>query len=150
MKPLLVLLTTFLIAAIATKLFSSHVDFILAARIGMSVMMLFTAIAHFAFAKGMAMMIPDFIPYQLQLVYITGIIEILSAPGLLILVTRSLTAWLLIVFFILIIPANINAANKNINYQKGTFDGSGPAYLWFRIPLQIFFIAWVYMSCLYF
>jgi hypothetical protein len=30
------------------------------------------------------------------------------------------------------------------DYQKGTRDGSGTNYLWFRIPLQIVFILWVY------
>jgi len=49
----------------------------------------------------------------------------------------------LILFFILILPANILAALKKVDYQKGTNDGPGAGYLWFRIPLQIFFIAWV-------
>jgi uncharacterized membrane protein len=55
-----------------------------------------------------------------------------------------LTAWLLILFFFLILPANINAAVNKIDYQKGTTDGNGLNYLWFRVPLQVFFIAWVY------
>jgi uncharacterized membrane protein len=57
-------------------------------------------------------------------------------------------AWILIVFFILILPANIHAALKHIDYQKGTFDGNGLPYLWFRISLQIFFIVWTYLCTL--
>jgi uncharacterized membrane protein len=54
----------------------------------------------------------------------------------------------LIVFFVLLLPANINAAIKHIDYQKGTFEGQGLNYLWFRIPLQILFIVWTYMSAI--
>jgi hypothetical protein len=46
----------------------------------------------------------------------------------------------LIIFFVVMLPANINAAVKHIDYQKGTTDGSGVNYLWFRVPLQVFFI----------
>ena len=67
-----------------------------------------------------------------------------AAVGLLVPQVRYLAAWLLIPFFVLILPVNINAAMKNIDYQKGTPDGKGLNYLWFRVPLQIFFIAWVY------
>jgi hypothetical protein len=42
------------------------------------------------------------------------------------------------------LPANIKAAINNINYQTGALNGNGPSYLWFRIPLQLFFIFWVY------
>lgn len=48
----------------------------------MSVMLVFTAIAHFTFTKGMEMMIPDFIPFKTQAVYATGIMEILFAIAL--------------------------------------------------------------------
>jgi uncharacterized membrane protein len=111
----------------------------------MSVMLLFTAIGHFKFADGMSKMIPDFIPAKKQIVYVTGLIEILAAIGLLVPSLYMLTGWLLIVFFILILPANINAALKQVDYEKGTNDGPGKAYLWFRIPLQVIFIAWVYL-----
>ena len=92
------------------------------------------------------MMLPDFIPFKSETVYLTGIIEIAAAIGLFIPNFRMVTAWLLIAFFILILPANIYATIKHIDYQKGTFDGNGLTYLWFRIPLQILFIIWTYFS----
>jgi uncharacterized membrane protein len=55
-----------------------------------------------------------------------------------------LTGWLLILFFILILPANIYAAVRHIDYQKATTEGNGLHYLWFRVPLQLLFIAWAY------
>jgi len=111
-------------------------------------MLVFTAVAHFAFTKGMAMMLPHFIPYKTEVVYLTGMIEIAAAVGLFIPTFRTITAWLLIAFFVLILPANIYAALKQIDYQKGTFDGNGMTYLWFRIPLQFLFIVWTYLSSL--
>ena len=125
MKPLIVLLTVFVVSLLATKLLQGSYDFAWSGRMAMSAMLVFTAIAHFAFTKGMTMMLPDFIPNKTAVVYLTGIIEIAAAIGLLIPGLRVLTAWLLIVFFILILPANIYAAVKNIDYQKGTSDGNG-------------------------
>lgn len=146
MKPLIVLLSVFALCLLTTNVFYGNYEFALSGRIAMSVMLLFTATAHFAFNKGMAMMVPAFVPYKRQVVYLTGIIEIIGALGLFFSDIRILTGWLLIVFFILIVPANIYAAVHHIDYQKGSSDGSGLSYLWFRIPLQVLFILWVYFS----
>lgn len=146
MKPLIVLIVVFGLSLLGTKFIRGNFEIALSGRIAMSAMLIFTAIAHFAFTKGMAMMLPDFIPYKSQVIYLTGIIEIAAAIGLFIPALRVITAWLLIVFFILILPANIYAALKQIDYQKGSFDGNGLYYLWFRVPLQILFIIWIYLS----
>ena len=112
----------------------------------MSMMLVFTAIGHFAFTKGMSMMIPKFIPLKESFVYLTGIFELLLAIGLLIPKLKVLSGWSLILFLLLMLPANIYASFNNVNYQKGTLDGNGLVYLWFRIPLQILFIIWAYIS----
>ena len=148
MKPLIVLLTVFAVSLLAIKLLQGNYDFAWSGRMAMSAMLVFTAIAHFAFTKGMTMMLPDFIPNKTAVVYLTGLIEIAAATGLFIPGLRVLTAWLLIIFFILILPANIYAAVKNIDYQKGTSEGNGLTYLWFRIPLQMLFIIWTYLSAI--
>jgi uncharacterized membrane protein len=143
-KPLFVLLTSFGIALLVTKVFGHQWNFIFAGNVAMSVMLLFAAIGHFAFNKGMIMMLPDFIPFKKEIIYGTGLMEILAAIGLLIPSYRHLTCVLLIIFFVLILPANIYAAIKKVDYQKGTYDGKEINYLWFRVPLQIFFIGWVW------
>ena len=148
MKPLIVLLASFTFALIGIRLTLGYFDFTLAGRIAMSIMLLFTAIGHFAFTKGMAMMIPQFIPFKTALVYLTGIFEIAAAAGLLIPSLYTTTAWLLIAFFVLMLPANIYAAINKVDYQKGDNNGSGINYLWFRVPLQALFIGWVFCSCI--
>jgi uncharacterized membrane protein len=144
MKPVAVLLGVFVAISIAIYLATGEWDHSLSGRIAMAAMLTFTAIGHFAFTKGMTMMMPDLIPFKKEIVYLTGVIELAAAVGLLIPQLRYLTAWLLILFFIMILPANINAALKRIDYQKGTTDGHGSGYLWFRVPLQVFFILWVW------
>ncbi len=143
MKVLIILLFTFILSLITTKIISGNFDYILSGNIAMSVMLAITAIGHFIYTTGMILMIPSFIPFKKEMVYITGIIEIAAAIGLLIPGLKHLTAILLIIFFLLILPANINAAIKKVDFQNATFNGSGTKYLWFRVPLQIFFIAWI-------
>mgnify|MGYP003669378124 FL=1 len=146
MKPFILLIAVTILAIGYMKLVYGVYNFSLSARIGLSAMLLFTALGHFLFTEGMAMMIPDFLPFKKELVYFTGLIEIMAAIGLHVPQFRLLTAWLLILFFVLIIPANIKASMEQIDYQNATFEGNGLEYLWFRIPLQILFIGWVYFS----
>lgn len=146
MKPLIVLLVSFTLALLIIKLIHKTYDFRRSARIAMALMLVFTAIAHFAFTKGMAMMIPAFIPYKTSVVYVTGVFEVLLAIGLLIPKLKYITGWILILFLLLILPANIYASLHHVNYQKATCNGNGLTYLWFRIPLQLFFIACTYVS----
>ncbi len=144
MKPLIVLLSSFFIAIFVMKLITKQYDVALSGRIAMSAMLCFTAIGHFMFTKGMSMMIPQFIPLKTCFVQLTGVFEILLAVGLLIPKFKVISGWALIIFLILMLPANVYASIHTINYQKGTFDGHGLSYLWFRIPLQVLFILWAY------
>ncbi|HEX4851091.1 MAG TPA: hypothetical protein VFV08_09810 [Puia sp.] len=146
MKPLIVLLVVFGISILILHLIYGQYELALSGRIAMSSMLAFTALGHFAFAEGMTMMIPEFVPYKKPVVYLTGVFELLAALGLLIPNIYRFTSWSLIIFFILILPANINASLKKVNFQKKTNDGHGVGYLWFRVPLQIAFILWIYFS----
>ena len=147
MKPFIVLIVVSFIALFSIKFTRGAYDFALAARIGMSVMLLFTAMAHFKFDQGMAMMLPDFIPYKLSVVHLTGILEIAAAVSILIPGLSVVSGWLLMGFFILILPANIYSAINHVDMQNATYEGNGLTYLWFRIPLQFVYIAWVFFSC---
>ncbi|NMH88034.1 DoxX family protein [Flavivirga algicola] len=150
MKALFVLIIVFVISLVSVKVINGKYDFVLSGRIAMSVMLLFTALGHFLFPDGMALMVPEIIPFKKEIVYFTAFVEILGAIGLHIPQLRPLTAWLLILFFIIILPANIKASIDHLNYQKATYDGNGLMYLWFRIPLQVLFIIWVYLTAIKF
>lgn len=148
MKPLIVLLASFGVSLVLLYIIHGQWEAALSGRIAISLMLAFTAIGHFVFTKGMAMMLPAFMPMRKEIVYLTGVIEIAAAVGLLVPGLYRLAGWLLIVFFILMLPANIYAAVKRVDYQKGTYHGPGTTYLWFRVPLQLLFIGWTYCSAL--
>ena len=146
MKPLFVLLIVFAVSLLISNLTQGRIKFNLCGRVAMSAMLVFTAIGHFLYTKGMTMMMPPFFPLKTELVYLTGVLEVLFAIGLLLPDYKRTIGWLLIGFFLLLLPANIYAAIKQVDYQNGTYDGHGISYLWFRIPLQVFFIVWTYCS----
>ncbi|WP_417800857.1 hypothetical protein [Tenacibaculum sp.] len=148
MKPLFILLVTFIISIGIQKLILKNINYLLSARIAMCAMLLFTALGHFLFTEGMSKMIPNCIPLKPTLVLLTGVLEVVLAIGLLLPNYQKITAWVLIFFLLLILPANIKASLENLNYQTGAYNGKGLFYLWFRIPLQFFFIAWVYFFTL--
>lgn len=147
MKPLILLISVFAIGYVISLLRKKgkpNIPFL--ARIAMSCMLVFTGIAHFFMAKGMMQMLPESVPFRLEMVYLTGVLEIAGAIGLLIKSLAKLSGWCLILFLVLVLPANIFAALNHIDPVTGSPDGNGPAYLFFRIPLQLFFIGWIYLS----
>lgn len=148
MKPLVILLAVFGLSCLAFWFITGldHRNLVFCGNLAMCVMLCFTALGHFLFPKGMAMMIPPLVSpgSRITLVYITGVAEIAFAIALVFPASRWQAGYALCIFFQLILPANLYAAKHHIDLEKGTTTGPGPAYLWFRIPLQLFFIAWVY------
>lgn len=150
MKLLTILFATFILALLGTKLFQGDWNFLFSGNLGMAVFIIFTGLAHFKFQKGMAMMIPDFIPGKLFWVYFTGIIEIAAGIGLMIPSIRELTAVLLLIFYVLVFIANIQSSKKKINIFKGDYTGPGMGYLYKeRIPMQVILLAWTWYFGIY-
>ncbi|AIM36532.1 hypothetical protein ACFX5U_06040 [Sphingobacterium sp. SG20118] len=150
MKLLLILFTAFFISLVGTKLVYGFWDFSFAGNLGMSVFIIFTGLSHFKFQKGMTMMMPDFMPAKLFFVYLTGVLEIAAGIGLMIPSLRTITAVLLIIFFIVVFIANVNSSKKMINMFKADYTGPGMNYLYAqRLPMQLILIAWVWYFGLY-
>jgi len=148
MKPLIVLLSAFGLTCLGFYIAGHDPSYIISGRVAMSIMLLFTATGHFAFYEGMAMTVPPIISFKKFMVYFTGVLEVIAALGLLIISMHYITAICLIILFIVLLPANIYAAQKHINLEKADYSGNGLSYLWFRIPLQLLFIAWVWYFAL--
>ncbi|PWN71989.1 hypothetical protein C1631_005080 [Chryseobacterium phosphatilyticum] len=150
MKLLVILFGTFILALLGTALVHGKPDFLFSGNLGMAVFILFTGFSHFKFQKGMAMMIPDFIPGKMFWVYGTGVLEIVAGIGLMIPSIREITAILLIIFYVLVFIANINSSKKNINIFKADHTGPGMGYLYRqRIPMQIILIVWTWYFGIY-
>lgn len=112
------------------------------ARYALAVMFIFTATAHFNKMKhDFARMIPAYFPHPLVVVYVTGVLELLGAAGLLLPQFRRLAGICLIALLAGMFVANINAAQRSI-----TLRGKPPTPLWLRVPMQVFFIALLWWS----
>lgn len=142
MAPLILLLSTYFSIFLINHFFlNKRINTSLKGRIALAFMLVFTGMAHFTNPEPMIAMLPEIIPYKKEAVYGTGIIEIVAALGLIIQRTSRITSLLLIVFFLCILPANIIGSLKKVVLGGMEY---GPVYLFFRIPLQLFFIWWTY------
>ena len=113
-----------------------------AARVGMTVMLLFTASAHFTDTKyDLAAMIPSPLPRGLELIYITGVLEIAGAIGLLFHRTRRAAAIALVLMLLALFPANVNAALNNVPLR-----GEDPTPLIPRALIQALFIGVIWWT----
>ena len=140
----IVLVSVFALASVIAKIATGDWHLIFSGNLGMFGMLCFTAIGHFMFTKGMTMMMPEFIPLKKEFVYLTGIAEVLLGLALLFPAFRYTAGIILIILFVLMLPANIHGAIRHVDLQKANYEGKGLGYLWFRIPLQLFFIGWVW------
>ena len=89
-------------------------------------------------------MVPKVFPNPRFLVYLTGVLEVLGAVGLLVPMTRSFASLGLCLLLMAMFPANVNAARKGVLLR-----GKMPTPLWLRGPMQVLFIGmtlWVALS----
>ena len=82
---------------------------------------------------------PPYLPYHIELVYISGACEIIIGALLIPESTRRIAAWLLIALLIAVFPANIQ---MTINYAN-----EHNPQLWIsilRLPIQFLLIWWAW------
>lgn len=113
-----------------------------ATRYALATMLVFTASAHFTKMKNdLVRMMPDWIPQPMVLIYFTGLCEIAGAIGLLVPNVRQAAGLALIVFFIVVFPANVKAARTGVG-----LGGKRPTPLWLRASMQVLFIVLTWWS----
>lgn len=110
-------------------------------RLSLAIFFIFTGTSHFLMPAEMAQMLPSFIPLRVEIIYLTGILEILGAIGVLIPGLERLSSVALILFLFGVLPANIYAAITSVEFGGHAL---GPVYLLLRVPFQLFLIGWVY------
>lgn len=92
---------------------------------------------HFTATETEMRLMPDWLPWHRELVYLSGVCEIAGAVGLLVPHTRRVAAWGLALLLLAVWPANINQAVNDIQLG-GVFNSR--AYQWGRLPFQPLFI----------
>ncbi|MBC7921006.1 MAG: DoxX family protein [Ferruginibacter sp.] len=113
------------------------------ARVGLSLFFVFTAVGHFIRPDEMSAMLPTFVPYRVEIIYLTGILELLGAMGVWIPRLVKLAGFCLILMLIGILPTNIYSAANRVDFGG---HGSGLIYLLIRVPFQVFVIGWIYFT----
>lgn len=140
----LLLVTPYLILTLAGRWIGSfEIAPARRARVGLTLFFVFTAIGHFVRTEEMSAMIPSFIPYRTELIYITGVLELLGAIGVWIPSLVRLTGICLILMLLCLLPANIYSAIHRVDFGG---HGAGPIYLLVRVPFQLFVICWTYFA----
>ncbi len=110
-------------------------------RFSMAALFLFTGSSHFYLTEAMVEMVPPQLPHPELIVYASGVFEMVAALGLFFQRTARITSWVLILLLLALLPANIYAAVARVGLGGHV---KGPSYLWFRVPLQFFWIAWLW------
>jgi uncharacterized membrane protein len=142
MAPLIILLVTFGVLYLLDRFaLKGRLGLSFVGRASMAVMLIATGVSHFTNTDDLVAIMPDIVPAKRELVYFTGICELFAVPGLLWTKTAKLTSVFLLIFFVLILPANIAGSLKQVQFGGMEY---GPLYLLFRVPLQILFIWWVW------
>ncbi len=113
-------------------------------RTSSSAMLLFTGTSHFSSLKhDFLAMLPDRVPKDLRIIYFTGLTEIAGAIGLLTPKMRRAAGIGLVVQLAAMLPANVNAAKKGIR-----IGGKPPTALWLRAPMQLLYIAVIWLTAI--
>jgi uncharacterized membrane protein len=107
-------------------------------RVLCSIFFIFAGTMHFTKTDLYESIMPDYLPFPVFLVYLSGVCEITGGVGLMIPRFRRLASWGLIALLIAVFPANLNMAVNGIDL------GLPHAVLWWRLPFQLVFMVWVY------
>ena len=109
------------------------------AAAAMGVAFIITGSMHFSNPARFLAMMPPFLPWPLDLIYLSGALEILGGVGLAMRATRRLAAFGLTALLLAIFPANIHVA-----LSGGSVEGLPAAgwYYWVRLPFQFVYIGW--------
>ena len=116
------------------------------ARISTAVMFMLIGCMHLAKPDKLTYMIRGILPYAHALVIISGVLEIGLGIGLLFPATRVYAAWALIILLLLMFPANINVAVKQLPAPGGL--PSKPWYTWSRLAFQPIYCIWIWWAAI--
>jgi uncharacterized membrane protein len=103
-----------------------------------AVLFIVAGILHFVRPEFYLKIMPPYLPWHRELVFVSGVIEMILGVLLLIPATSAIAAWGLIALLIAIFPANIHA------YLHQELIAAPPWLHLLRLPLQGVLILWAY------
>ena len=107
--------------------------------------MTLAGINHFIMPRAYEKIIPDYVPAPREMVYASGVAEIVGALATMHPRTRRLGGWILLATLVAVFPANVHMALHPERYPDIP---GGQATLLARLPLQVLFVYWVWLAAL--
>lgn len=105
----------------------------------MGIFYVVAGINHFINPYFYKKMIESFLPFPMEIVYLSGFIEIMLGIAVCIPSIRSYAAIGIILLLIAVFPANVNMA---LHPEKWHYS---PFLLYLRLPIQLLLIYWAYL-----
>jgi uncharacterized membrane protein len=106
----------------------------------LAVFFVVAGVNHFLNPDFYVAIMPAYLPWHLELVWISGVFEILGGIGVLFpQPLRRVAAWGLVALLVAVFPANLNVAMNDVAVPGLP---SSPLLAWIRLPFQLVFIAW--------
>jgi uncharacterized membrane protein len=115
----------------------SHKVWRMLGRVLVVVWFIVGGIGHFVLTKTFVSIVPPYVPFPLEMIYLTGVLEIAGALALLYKPLRHIAGWCLIALSICVTPVHIQMLIEADKYQN-----IGLAVLWARLLFQPVFI-WI-------
>jgi uncharacterized membrane protein len=112
-----------------------------AGRTAIAAVFCFTALGHFAKPNEMQDMLPPWVPARKAVIWMSGLLELALAAGILRASTSRPASIAAIVFLFAAAPLNIYSACQRVRFGG---HGAGPKYLFVRLPLQALLMAWTW------
>ncbi len=127
-----------LLGALGVGVFATWID---SARVALATLFFVASILHFAPTKNdLLAMVPPVLPRPDLLVAFTAVAELAGAAGLLFPETTFWAACGLMLLLILILPANVSAAQRGVLLR-----GRATTALRLRVPTQLLLITWAWI-----
>jgi len=106
------------------------------ARVILALSFIWVGILHFATPDIFLAIMPPYLPWPLELVYVSGFFEILGGIGLVIPQTRRWATWGLLALLVAVYPANIHMLVNEVYLPDMPRE---KWILWARMPFQFVF-----------
>lgn len=108
-------------------------------KVLLGILLVGAGINHFLSTGFYLRMMPPYLPWHAELIYISGVAEVLLGFFLLIRQSSTMAAWGIMALLVAVFPANLQMA-----LHPSTFPEFSPVALWLRLPLQAVLLAWAY------
>lgn len=100
-------------------------------------------VTHFTSPDFFVAIMPPYLPWHLELVYLSGLFEIALGLAVLPVATRALAGWGLIALLVAVYPANIHMA---LEPEPFVAAGTSLAFIYVRLPFQFLFMYWAWWA----